>query len=215
MDRNITEQMRSNYETRQLDKSQLTADPMDLMKQWFSHAIEMKISEATAMILSTVSEEGQPSSRTVLLKEIDERGFIFYTNYQSRKARDLTHNDKVSLIFFWKELEQQVRIEGKAYKISASKSKEYFQSRPKGSQLGAWASPQSKPIADRSALENRLEELREIYANHEKLPLPAHWGGYRVIPHYFEFWQGRPDRLHDRFAYNQVDQKWVINRLAP
>ena len=216
MNRDITEKIRSSYERFHLNEEDLTDDPRELMKRWFSDALKEDIPDANAMTLATVSGDGKPAARTVLLKEIDEDGYLFYTNYKSRKASDLEENDHVALLFYWKEMERQVRIEGVAKKVSSEKSKSYFQSRPLGSQLGAWASPQSKVIGNRRYLEDRLAELESTYANHEKLPLPSFWGGFRVIPEYFEFWQGRVNRLHDRFAYSKDEEEnWTISRLAP
>ncbi len=207
--------MRTSYKKGALEKEDLSDDPMHLAKAWFQEAIDQKIYEANAMSLSTVSLEGQPTIRTVLLKGIDESGYIFYSNYHSRKAQEMEANPKAAILLFWRELERQIRIEGSIEKISEEASIEYFKSRPKGSQLGAWASPQSKVISDRSVLDDRLEELKTVYQNHERLPKPAHWGGYRLVPHYYEFWQGRESRLHDRFEYKKEDDDWVINRLAP
>ena len=186
-----------------------------MSKTWLQVAVDQEIFEANAMSLATVDEDKQPSLRTVLLKEIDDAGFIFYSNYHSRKGREIKHNPKASILLFWKKLERQIRIEGKIEKISEQDSKAYFKSRPKGSQLGAWASPQSKVITGRAELDDRLQELQDIYKEQERLPKPAHWGGYRLVPHYYEFWQGRDNRLHDRFEYKLENDGWTINRLAP
>lgn len=207
--------MRTDYLKDILDREHLDDDPLVMSKKWFKVAVDQEIFEANAISLATVNEDKQPSIRTVLLKGIDEVGFIFYTNYHSRKGREIEQNPRASILLFWKELERQIRIEGKIEKLSDQESKSYFKSRPKGSQLGAWASPQSKVIIDRAELEDRLLELKDIYKDREQLPKPAHWGGYRLVPHYYEFWQGRENRLHDRFEYKQEDEGWTINRLAP
>jgi len=209
------EKLRTTYAKSELTKAGLLNDPLGQVRLWFKQALDANIYEANAMALSTVSDSSQPSSRIVLLKGIDESGLLFYTNYHSKKGQELASNPKASILFFWKELERQIRIEGTVEKISEEQSKEYFQSRPKGSQLGAWASGQSDVILDRAELEDRLSELKDIYQNYDVLPKPAHWGGYRLIPQYYEFWQGRPNRLHDRFEYKRENEDWVINRLAP
>ena len=207
--------MRTAYLKGTLDKEKLNENPLAMTKEWFQVAVDQDIFEANAMSLATVNEDKQPTLRTVLLKGIDDVGFIFYSNYHSRKGREIEQNPRASILLFWKELERQVRIEGKIEKISEQDSKAYFKSRPKGSQLGAWASPQSKVITGRSELDDRLLELQDIYKDQDRLPKPAHWGGYRLVPHYYEFWQGRDNRLHDRFEYKREDDGWVINRLAP
>ena len=213
MDSNEIRDIRTSYERGILTKDDLLSDPKEMMKQWLEVAITQDALEPTAMTLSTVDVDNQPSSRTILLKEIDD-GFVFYTNYHSKKADDIEANDRVALLFFWKELERQVRIQGRIEKISEEQSIAYFKSRPKGSQLGAWASPQSKVIVDRNTLDDRLAELSDVYKDREDLPKPAHWGGYRVLGDYYEFWQGRKNRLHDRFSFTFVNEDWVINRLG-
>lgn len=215
MNKEEIERIRASYEKGTLEFKDLLNDPLEQTRQWFEIAVGLEIYDANACTLATVNEAGQPSARTILIKGIDEQGLLFYTNYYSRKGREIEKNNQGAILFFWKEMERQVRIEGRIEKISEEQSKTYFQSRPKGSQLGAWASPQSKVIIDRSTLEDRLSELSDIYKNHDKLPIPAHWGGYRIVPHYYEFWQGRPNRLHDRFEYKQIENEWLINRLAP
>ncbi|HAC63017.1 MAG TPA: pyridoxamine 5'-phosphate oxidase, partial [Cyanothece sp. UBA12306] len=168
-----------------------------------------------SMSLATASAQGEPSLRTVLLKYFDSQGFIFFTNYKSYKAQQIAENPHVALLFFWSSLERQVKIRGKATKISTAESLKYFITRPRGSQLGAWCSEQSSVISSRQILEMEFEEVRRKFAQGE-VPLPSFWGGYRVVPHYFEFWQGRPNRLHDRFSYTIKDGKtWNIQRLAP
>ncbi len=207
--------IRTSYLKDSLELEELSEDPMVMTKKWFQVALDQDIYEANAISLATVNDKDRPSIRTVLLKEIDESGYIFYSNYHSRKGREIQKNPKAAILFFWKELERQIRIEGKIEKTSEANAKAYFQSRPKGSQLGAWASQQSKVLSDRSELDDRLKELRDIYKNRESLPKPAHWGGYRLVPDYYEFWQGRDNRLHDRFEYKQQKEGWLINRLAP
>lgn len=189
---------------------------MDLFRQWWHAAIEAEIDEANAMTLATVNEKGQPSARIVLLKGLHEDGLEFFTNYQSRKAIEMEENRHVALLFFWKEMERQVRIEGLVEKVTRERSEQYFQSRPRGSQVGAWSSPQTQVIPDRSVIENNIKETEEKYTAFDPLPLPDHWGGYLVKPHQYEFWQGKPDRLHDRFRFVQQDDGlWGVDRLAP
>ena len=167
------------------------------------------------MTLVTASSNGQPSARIVLLKEFDQRGFVFFTNYESRKGQELAENPQAALLFCWLELERQVRIEGRVERVSAEESLEYFQSRPKGSQIGAWASPQSRAIPGREVLEEKIQELTARYQNEEVLPLPPNWGGYRLRPQQVEFWQGRENRLHDRILYTHTGADWRLDRLAP
>jgi len=210
------ENLRKAYHKSTLDRQDIPQDPMDLFRQWWHQAIEAEIEEANAMTLATVDQAGQPSARIVLLKGLHQDGFEFFTNYQSPKAKDMEVNRHVALLFFWKEMERQVRIEGLVEKVSKERSEQYFQSRPRGSQVGAWSSPQSQVITDRLVIENNLKDTEEKYADLDPLPLPDHWGGYLVRPVYFEFWQGRPDRLHDRFRYSQhPGGPWAVDRLAP
>ena len=210
------EDLRKSYQRGSLEAKDLTTDPLDLFRRWWHEAIEMEIDEANAMTLSTVNKHGQPSSRIVLLKGINNEGFEFFTNYQSQKAMDMEANPHVALLFFWKEMERQIRIEGVAEKVSKERSEKYFQSRPRGSQVGAWLSPQSKPIKDRTKLDEFRQNIESRFGDLDPLPLPDHWGGYIVAPHAIEFWQGRPDRLHDRFRY-ALDKGagWKFERLAP
>lgn len=207
--------LRQNYTRAELNENNLGNNPVQVFKQWFEEARESDILEPNAMILSTVSADLRAHARTVLLKEITDVGFVFYTNYQSAKAMDIEHSAHVSITFLWKELERQVRIEGKAEKISIERSEKYFHSRPRGSQLGAWASPQSDIITDRSVLQNNLKSLESKYPEGSVIPIPPHWGGYEVKADFIEFWQGRQSRLHDRIAYSVADDKWDIVRLAP
>ncbi|MEA5139504.1 pyridoxamine 5'-phosphate oxidase [Arcicella rigui] len=206
--------LRENYTKGSLDVEDVNASPLEQFKKWFHEAIESKLPEPNAMLVSTVSADGKPSARVVLLKGIDE-GFTFYTNYLSRKGAELAENPHACITFFWVELERQVRIEGKMEKVSAEESDAYFQVRPLGSQIGAWVSNQSMVIESREVLEEREKHLKEKFGN-EPIPRPPHWGGYRLIPEYVEFWQGRPSRLHDRIAYTKLEEHtWKIERLSP
>jgi len=205
--------LRQSYEKNILVEEAAAASPIDQFSLWFNEALEAKVPEPNAMTLATVDATGQPSARTVLIKGFDTQGFCFFTNYASRKGQDLLHNPRACLLFFWQALERQVRIEGVIEKISAEASDAYFHSRPLGSRLGAWASEQSKPIS-RADLEAREQAFRERFGDNP--PRPEHWGGYRLVPTAFEFWQGRASRLHDRLRY-LPDQhgKWTIDRLSP
>jgi pyridoxamine 5'-phosphate oxidase len=210
------ENIRKAYHKGTLDVGDMTPDPMDFFRLWWHEAIDAGIEEANAMTLATVNHEGQPAARIVLLKGLLEEGFEFFTNYESRKARDMEDHPWVALLFFWTSLERQIRIEGRVEKVSAERSEKYFQSRPRGSQVGAWSSPQSEVIPDRSVIENNLKVIEEKYADQDPLPQPPHWGGYLVRPRVIEFWQGRPDRLHDRLRYTLEDGgRWRLDRLAP
>ena len=209
------EEMRRNYATRSLDLSDLDANPFAQFDHWMREAIETQVIEPNAMTLATADAAGRPAVRTVLLKGFDERGFVFYSNYESAKARDLAANPKVALLFPWLALERQVSAMGVSQKITAVESLKYFLSRPRESQIGAWASRQSEVISTRALLESKFAEMKAGFANSE-IPLPDQWGGYRVAPQSFEFWQGRPNRLHDRFKYTlQSDGSWTIARLMP
>lgn len=210
------EDLRKAYHLGALEHEDLTLDPMDMFRRWWHEAIGAEIEEANAMTLATANAQGQPFARIVLLKGLHQEGFEFFTNYDSDKAKEMAENPQVALLFFWKEMERQVRIEGKVEKVSKERSEQYFQSRPRGSQIGAWTSPQSQVIPDRSVLEANAKQVEEKYADIDPLPVPEHWGGYIVRPHTIEFWQGRANRLHDRFRYGlQPDGHWAINRLAP
>ncbi len=207
--------LRESYNRATLSVADINTDPFSQFRSWFDAAHAADIFEVNAMQLATVGADGQPTVRTVLLKEIEDDGYIFYTNYESRKGIQINENDKVALLFFWKELEQQIRIEGTVQKISAKHSLEYYHTRPRGSQIGAWSSPQSQRIS-RDALEQRVAEYSDQYADESvEIPLPPFWGGYKVVPHYFEFWQGRQSRLHDRIVYELTDETWDIYRIAP
>lgn len=207
--------MRRNYAARSLDAGDLDASPFRQFDLWMREAVETQLLEPNAMSLATVSADGQPSLRTVLLKGFDERGLVFFTNYQSAKARDLAANPRVACLFQWLPLERQVAVTGRAERISAAESLKYFLTRPRDSQIGAWASRQSEVITTRSLLEQKFAEMRAKFSSGQ-VPLPDFWGGYRVAPATFEFWQGRPNRLHDRFRYaRQPDGSWKIERLMP
>ncbi len=206
--------IRKDYQLKSLAESEVAKNPFDQFSIWWEEAVQSSIVEVNAMALTTVSPEGRPSSRIVLLKGYNEEGFVFFTNYTSDKGKQIEQNQYVSLLFFWKELERQVRIEGTASKVAAEESDAYFESRPVGSRLGAWASPQSQKIADREILDKELEKVTAQFSE-QQIPRPPHWGGYRIKPTRIEFWQGRSSRLHDRILYEQVDEQWQIGRLAP
>lgn len=208
-------EMRESYDRGFLDEAHVESDAMKQFQVWFEEARNENILEPNAMVLSTIGLDGNPESRTVLLKGLEDEGFIFYTNYKSDKAKEIAANSNVSLLFLWKKMQRQIRISGKVRKISKEKSEAYFHSRPKGSQIGAWVSPQSQVISDKSMLDKRKEELIEKYKDADKLPLPDFWGGYIVVPNKMEFWQGRPNRLHDRLRYNLDTGQWKIDRVAP
>lgn len=207
--------LRENYREGELNQTDLLTNPVEQFKLWFALARESNIKEPNAMTLST-SVNDVVYARIVLLKELRDEGFVFYTNYESNKGSQINNNNNVALTFLWKKLERQVRIQGIVEKITERESTKYFQGRPKGSQIGAWVSNQSGIITDRSVLERKKEELEEKYKDNDFLPRPDHWGGYLVKPKSIEFWQGRENRLHDRFSYSLKDgNKWHIDRLAP
>jgi pyridoxamine 5'-phosphate oxidase len=207
--------IRKDYRLQTLDEAGVAADPIQQFGIWWQEALQSEIVEVNAMTLATANEQGVPSARIVLLKGYDERGFVFFSNYESKKAGDLQVNPMASLVFFWKELERQVRISGRVEKVTELESDQYFQSRPEGSRIGAWASPQSTVISSRQVIEEKVEALQVSFEGKE-IPRPLHWGGYRVVPSNIEFWQGRSSRLHDRIQYTlQSDDNWVIERLAP
>jgi len=206
---------RTEYKRGHLDKDVLTANPMDLFQQWLGDAISAELPDPNAMTVATVDANGQPSQRIVLLKDVSEKGFVFYTNLGSRKAKELANNNKISLHFPWYFLERQVRVCGTASPLSRTDVAKYFFSRPKDSQLGAWASKQSEPISTRQLLVTQFMQMKEKFAKGE-VPLPDFWGGYLVKPHQIEFWQGGEHRLHDRFEYNKKDNgEWSTARLMP
>ncbi len=206
--------LRLSYEKGALEESTLPGEPMELFRLWMEDAIAAAVPEPNAMTLATVAPDGQPSSRTVLLKGCDARGFSFFTNYHSRKGRELGSNPKAALTLFWKERERQICIRGTVTRLSREESNVYFQSRPYGSQIGAWVSDQSEVIPDRAWLEQRDTELRARYPE-GSVPIPPHWGGFVLAPQQVEFWQGRPNRLHDRVLYSQADGQWTRARLSP
>lgn len=207
--------MRRNYKKAQLSEESVESSPFLQFTKWFEQAVQAEILEPNAMSLATVSALGQPSVRIVLLKGVDARGFVFFTNYESHKGQDIAAVDKAALNFFWGELEQQIRIEGSIEKISEDESDTYYQSRDKGSRIGAWASPQSQRISHREDLEEKVRFYQQKFENEETIPRPPHWGGYRVVPHLIEFWQGRESRLHDRIVYKKTGETWEIYRVAP
>jgi pyridoxamine 5'-phosphate oxidase len=205
--------MRQEYLRAGLEEKDLHGDPFEQFGRWFGEALAADLHEPNAMTLATASPDGSPSARIVLLKGFDERGFVFYTNYGGRKAAELEANPRCALLFYWGELQRQVRVEGSAVRVSESESDAYFASRPLGSRLGAWASEQSREVEGRGILEERLRELKERYG--EDVPRPPFWGGYRVEPDSLEFWQGRENRLHDRLVYAREGRRWKILRLQP
>jgi pyridoxamine 5'-phosphate oxidase len=207
--------IRRNYSAGTLERAELDADPIKQFQNWFDRAVaEHSSGEANAMVLATADKRGRPSSRTVLLKGVDERGFIFYTNYGSRKGREMAENPNAALTFYWPNSEQQVCVAGTVSKISVAESENYFKSRPRGSQLAAWTSNQSDAVTDRAALDKKWDELDAKFL--KDIPLPPNWGGYVLKPERIEFWQGRVNRLHDRFCYTrQPDNSWKLERLSP
>ena len=211
--------LRTDYMRETLDESNVAPDPFRQFEHWFSEAVKAQVPEPNAMSLATVDANGRPAARVVLLKGFDEAGFVFFTNFSSRKGRELDAHGIAALLFFWPELERQVRIEGAVTRVDDAESIAYFAGRPRLSQLGAWASPQSEPIAGRQALEERFEAVKARHRDaHLPVPRPPHWGGYRLAPDVLEFWQGRPSRLHDRIRYRLSPEHpgaWTIDRLAP
>ncbi len=216
MERQISiSEIRTEYKKGTLDERDVDQSPFVQFEKWFKEAIKSEIPEVNAMTIATATKDGRPSARTVLLKQFDEKGFVFFTNYQSAKGNDLKENPRAALLFFWEPLERQVRICGSAEKVSAAESYEYFKTRPIDSRLGAWASAQSSVLSSRALLEKAFGEMLEKFKNGE-IPLPPQWGGYRIVPDEFEFWQGRVNRLHDRISYKkQSDASWRIVRLSP
>lgn len=206
--------LRHDFTRQTLDKNDVNSDPILQFEKWFKEAVDAKVNEPNAMSISTVSAEGKPSSRIVLLRNFNQDGFVFYTNYTSRKGFEIEHNPHAALLFFWPELERQVRIEGILQKQSPEESNNYFKSRPRGSKLGAWSSQQSKPIESRVVLDTAYDAYAEKFPG-EEIPRPPYWGGYVLTPVSIEFWQGRASRLHDRILYTHDDHKWKIDRLSP
>jgi pyridoxamine 5'-phosphate oxidase len=206
--------IRKDYKLQTLLEIDMAPDPIVQFSKWWNEAVKSEIDEVNAMTLATADKSNIPSARIVLLKGYDKNGFVFFTNYQSHKGEQLLQNPNACLVFFWKELERQIRITGTVEKINAAESDTYFSSRPTGSRIGAWASPQSSVIANRTVIEEKLKELEQQFGD-DNIPRPQHWGGYIVKPVQIEFWQGRPSRLHDRMQYTLQEASWVIERLAP
>ncbi|MFN8348627.1 MAG: pyridoxamine 5'-phosphate oxidase [Spirosomataceae bacterium] len=206
--------LRKDYTLNGLGEEDILNNPTDQFRKWFEEALSAEVTEPNGMFLSTLSPDGYPQGRIVLLKDVDEQGFTFYTNYKSHKGIDLSAHPLAALTFWWAELERQVRIVGKVEKVTEAESDAYFAIRPRGSQLGAWVSSQSEVIANREVLSDKLATFEKQFAD-QPVPRPPHWGGYRVIPHEIEFWQGRPDRLHDRIRYHYLNHEWKIERLSP
>lgn len=215
IDKSTIQNLRQDYRSASLSENEVSKNPYQQFEKWFQEALQAEVLEPNAMTLATANKDGIPSARIVLLKEFTEEGFVFYTNYKSKKGKEIESNPYAALIFFWADLERQIRIEGVVEKVSEEESNQYFYSRPKGSQLGALTSPQSKTIPNREFLEEKLAHLEKEYQDKE-VDKPIYWGGYRVIPNRIEFWQGRSNRLHDRIVYIQEkDQSWKFERLAP
>lgn len=206
--------LRQEYRSAELAETDVESNPILQFKKWFTEAVNSRLFEPNVMTLATANASGKPSARILLLKGFDEDGFVFYTNYNSDKGKDLAENPNAAMVFFWPELERQVRIEGTVRKIAEEDSTAYFHSRPVGSQIGATASPQSSIIPNREVLEEKVKQLTQEFEG-KQIPRPLHWGGYLLSPTHIEFWQGRPSRLHDRLNYHLVEGSWIINRLAP
>ncbi len=215
LDKETLQNLRQDYRRAHLSEDQINPNPVEQFSRWFSEAMSAEIIEPNAMTLSTATADGKPSARIMLLKGFDERGFIFYTNYESRKGIEIDENPYAALTFFWLELQRQVRIEGKLERISEEESTQYFHVRPRKSQIGAHASAQSRQIQNREELESKLESLELSFEDTEVIPKPHYWGGYLLKPTFIEFWQGGSGRLHDRIAYTQEGNTWVTARLAP
>ena len=206
--------LRREYARARLDEKDVSREPVAEFARWFAEAQAAEAAEVNAMVLATATPDGRPSARVVLLKGFDERGFVFFTDYRSRKGEELAANPRAALAFYWGELERQVRIEGTVTRTPVEESEQYYRTRPLGSRLGAWISHQSRPIASRDVLETGLREAERRFAAAD-VPLPPHWGGYRVSPERFEFWQGRESRLHDRIRYRRERGEWIVERLSP
>ena len=207
-------QLRKEYAQASLEITDVATNPTEQFNNWFQQAMKSEIIEPYAMNIATVNSNNRPSSRIVLLRDVSEQGFIFYTNYLSRKGKEIDEQKYAAINFFWPELERQIRIEGKLEKVTAKVSEDYFALRPRGSQIGAWASPQSSKIVSREVLEQNEKDFTEKFQN-QQVPRPEHWGGYLLKPDYFEFWQGRENRLHDRISYEKMNKIWELARLAP
>ncbi|HMS98853.1 MAG TPA: pyridoxamine 5'-phosphate oxidase [Saprospiraceae bacterium] len=207
--------MRQHYANEALDMASVNINPFEEFHFWFDEAVKAEVREPNAMTLATVDAHGMPDARVVLLKELDDTGFVFYTNYTSDKSRQIENNPNACLVFSWLELGRQVRIRGKLEKYDEEKSIQYFQSRPRDSQIGAWSSPQSRVIEDRTVIEKLVAETEALFEGQDTLPKPPHWGGYLLVPSEIEFWQGRLSRLHDRIKFRKEEGRWAISRLAP
>jgi pyridoxamine 5'-phosphate oxidase len=207
-------QMRQEYAAGSLNETNMPHNPMEVFNVWLDFAINSGLTEPNAMTVATATPDGKPSARVVLLKEVNDKGFVFFTNYMSRKGRELIVNPEVAIVFDWHDLERQVRVEGRAEKLSAEESEAYFNERPEDAKIGAWASPQSKIVKDREELEKHLEEIEEQFEDMQ-VHRPSHWGGYLIRPSVIEFWQGRPSRMHDRIVYYKTEDGWTMHRLAP
>jgi pyridoxamine 5'-phosphate oxidase len=206
--------IRRQYKLNKLSEETVHKNPFGQFENWFNQVMKIELVEPNAMILATADKKGKPSVRVVLIKGITNKGITFYTNYKSRKGKELLQNSSTALLFYWRELERQVRIEGKIKKISIAESQKYFETRPVESRIAAWASEQSKEITSREYLENRFKVFKKKFSG-EEIPVPQYWGGFRLVPDYFEFWQGRENRLHDRICYKKSKRSWKIFRLAP
>ena len=210
-----TDELRREYNSDGLRESDAAENPFDQFELWFQQAVDAKIDLPDAMTLATASKDGLPSARIILLRGFDDRGLVFFTDYQSQKGQELAENPRAALVFYWRELDRQIRVSGTVNTVSHEESEKYFRSRPVGSQLAALASNQGEVIPDRQKLESKYKQLAETY-RHKEIPLPSYWGGFRLSPHWFEFWQGRPNRLHDRLRYTRrSDEGWKIERLSP
>jgi pyridoxamine 5'-phosphate oxidase len=208
--------LHSSPSTPILRESDVDADPFRQFRRWFAEVTAVGVPQPEAMALATATPDGRPSARMVLLRHFDERGFVFFTNYESRKGQELLANPRAALVLYWEPVDRQVRVEGSVEKVSAAESDAYFAGRPRGSQLGAWASPQSQVLPGREALEKRVGEVETSHEGNDKVPRPPFWGGFRVVPTVIEIWQGQPDRLHDRLCYRRhADGSWRLERLAP
>lgn len=214
--RNYINSIRRDFADRTLDEKSLNDNPYKVFEEWFEQAVQSQILDPYAMIIATTGNDLQPTLRTVYMRDISEKGIVFYTNYRSKKGANLAENDKIAALFLWVELDRQIRIEGVASKVSAEKSDEYFSSRPRESCIGAWASNQSEVIESRKVLEEKIKFFDEKFKDLEKIPRPDYWGGYIIKPHAFEFWQGRPSRLHDRILFELNENNlWIKKRLSP
>jgi pyridoxamine 5'-phosphate oxidase len=206
--------IRQEYQSKPFHEATAASSPFDQFEIWFQEALNANVLEPNAMVLATATPQGRPSSRVVLLKELTDSGLVFYTNYNSRKSMELSLNPQVAVTFFWKELERQIQVEGFAFRISSQESAAYFASRPRGSQLGSWASQQGAIVTDRETLEKQYAAIEKQFSG-EEVPLPPFWGGFRLMPTRFEFWQGRANRLHDRLVYQRNKYHWDLSRLSP